>query len=254
MNCIFENKLKKKLKAGAVQYGVFVTSPCPEVVEVLALAGMDFVIIDQEHTAIGTETAVNMIRSAEICGITPIIRIQDHNPKTIGRCLDVGAQGIQIPMVNTAEEVEGIVKAMKYYPEGLRGMSGGRGTRWGCIENYRDVHNRESMTVVMCESGEGVENIEKIVRVPGIDCVFIGTYDLSQSLGVPGETTHPRVEEAISRVLGVCGNAGVVPGIVAPSLELSRKRAAQGFLYITVFDDMPFLLEQAKKRLEEVKG
>jgi 4-hydroxy-2-oxoheptanedioate aldolase len=254
MSYTFENKLKKKLKAGLVQYGVFVTSPCPEVVEVLALAGMDFVILDQEHTALGIETTVNMMRSAEIYGITPIVRIQDHNPKTIGRYLDVGAQGIQVSMVNSAEESEGIVRAMKYHPEGMRGMSGGRGTRWGCIENYRNVNNRESMTVVMCESAEGVENIEKIVRVPGIDCVFIGAYDLSQSLGVPGEVTHPRVEDAISRVLGACKNAGVIPGIVAPSLELSQKRTAQGFLYITVFDDMPFLLEQAKKRLGELKG
>jgi 2-keto-3-deoxy-L-rhamnonate aldolase RhmA len=254
MNYVFENKLKKNLKAGLVQYGVFVTSPCPEVVEVLALAGMDFVIIDQEHTALGIETTVNMMRSAEIYGITPIVRIQDHNPKTIGRYLDLGAQGIQVPMVNSAEEAEGIVKAMKYYPEGMRGMSGGRGTRWGCIENYRNVNNRESMVVIMCESAEGVENIEKIVRIPGIDCVFIGAYDLSQSLGVPGEVTHPRVEEAMSGVLAACGNAGVIPGIVAPSLELSKKRTVQGFLYITVFDDMPFLLEQAKKRLGELKA
>jgi 2-keto-3-deoxy-L-rhamnonate aldolase RhmA len=253
MNYVFENKLKKNLKAGLVQYGVFVTSPSPEVVEVLALAGMDFVILDQEHTALGTETTVNMMRSAEIYGVTPIVRIQDHNPKTIGRYLDVGAHGIQIPMVNTAEETEKIVTAMKYYPEGKRGMSGGRGTRWGCIENYREVNNRESMTVVMCESKEAVDNIEKIVNVPGVDCVFIGSYDLSQSLGVPGETTHPLVEDAISLVLDKCKKANVIPGIVAPSLELSRKRTAQGFLYITVFDDMPFFLEQTQKRMKEIK-
>lgn len=246
------NKLKKNLKEGKLQLGAFVTSPCPEVVEVLAATGLDFVIIDTEHGASNFETVVNMIRGAEAFGMSTVVRVFDDNPKILSRYQDVGAYGIQVPMVHTAEQAAKIVEAAKYKPEGMRGMSGGRGAKWGYIPEYRQAANSESFIAVMCESEEAVNNIDEIVRVPGVDAVFIGAYDLSQSLGIPGEVMHPRIEEAIAKVLKACQDAGIVPGIVAPSLEMARKRIAQGFTYVTIFDDMAFLAESAKKRLDEV--
>lgn len=247
------NWLKANLKAGKVQIGAFVTAPCPEVVEVLGATGYDFVILDTEHTASGIETVVDMMRAAEIYGMSPVVRVPDDTPKNIARYLDVGAYGVQVPMVHTADQARSIVRAMKYPPEGVRGMSGGRGPRWGRIEDYRQFSNEETLISVMCESVEGLKNIEEIVRVPGIDAVFIGAFDLSQSLGLPGQTTHPVVEDAIKTILNACKRAEVIPGIVAPSLEMTRKRIEQGFLYVTTLDDMAFFADAAAKRLSEIR-
>ena len=254
MHYTFKNKLKANLKAGKTQFGVFVTAPCPEVVEVLGVTGYDFVILDTEHTASGIETIVDMMRAAETYGLTPVVRVQDDTPKTLSRYQDVGAHGVQVPMVHTAQQAEAIVRAMKFAPEGVRGMSGGRGARWGAIEDYRRVSNEETLISVMCETRQGVENIREIVRVPGVDAVFIGAFDLSQSLGVPGETTHPIVEEAIQTVLDACLEANVIPGIVSPDAETARKRARQGFRYITVFDDMAFFARCAQHQLDRAKS
>lgn len=254
MKYIYENKLKRKLKAGETQIGAFITAPCPEVVEVLAVTGYDFVILDTEHTASGIETVVDMMRAAEVYGMVPIVRVPDDTPKNIARYLDVGAYGVQIPMVHTAEQAARIVEAMKFMPEGKRGMSGGRGTRWGRIEDYRQVSNAETLVSVMCETETAVNNIEEIVRVPGVDAVFIGAFDLSQSLGVPGQTTHPLVEEAIQKVLDACLEAEIIPGIVAPGVELAQKRIRQGFRYITVLDDMAFFADCVEDRLKKVRG
>ena len=250
----FKNKLKADLKAGETRFGAFVTAPCPEVVEVLAIAGYDFVILDTEHTASGIETVVGMMRAAEAYGMTPIVRMPDDTPKNMSRYQDVGAYGVQIPMVHTAEQAAAIVQAMKYMPDGIRGMSGGRGTAWGRIADYRRVSDEETLIAVMCESRTAVDSIGEIVKVPGVDAVFIGAYDLSQSLGVPGQTTHPLVEEAVQTVLDACLAADVIPGIVAPDVELARRRAAQGFRYITILDDMAFFMDCVEDRLRRVRG
>lgn len=248
------NKLKNDLRDGKTCFGAFVTSPSPEVVEVLGIAGYDFVIIDTEHTATNIETAVNMIRAAEATGMTPIVRVTDSAPKMIARYQDVGALGIQIPMVHSAREASDIVTASKYAPYGTRGMSGGRGTAWGRIDRYREISNDETLISVMCESKQAVDSIDDIVRVPGIDVVFIGAYDLSQSLGVPGDVTNPKVEEAIKKVLDACVKENVVPGIIAQDVNLAKERAKQGFRYITILDDMAFFMNCVEKRLSDVKG
>ena len=249
----YHNSLKADLKAGQTRYGAFVTSPSPEVMEVLAIAGFDFAIIDTEHTGTGLETAVNMIRGARAYGMTPIVRVTDDTPKTMARYLDVGAYGVQVPMVHTAEQASAIVQAMKFAPEGVRGMSGGRGTAWGHIADYRRVSNEETLIAVMVETSLGVRNIREIVAVPGLDAVFIGAYDLSQSLGVAGQTTHPLVEEAVQTVLDACLESNVIPGIVAPDVALARRRAKQGFRFITILDDMAFFMECVENRLNAVK-
>ena len=123
MKYVLKNKLKDNLKKGRLQIGAFVTAPCPEVVETLGLAGYDFVILDTEHTASGIETVVNMMRGAEIYGMTPIVRVCDSTPKIISRYQDVGAFGIQVPMIHTAEQAAECVRAAQFPPNGLRGMS-----------------------------------------------------------------------------------------------------------------------------------
>jgi 2-keto-3-deoxy-L-rhamnonate aldolase RhmA len=253
MEVQFKNGLKEVLRTNEYALGAFVSISAPSIIEILAISGLDFVVIDMEHAPIGVETAENMIRAAEIYQITPIVRVTDYDDKMIGRLLDIGAYGVQVPMVHTAQRAMEVVQAAKYAPVGHRGISGGRGPKWGSIANYREVANRESMTVCMCESKEAVDNIEEIVKTPMLDVVFIGANDLSQSLGHSGDISHPVVEEHILRVVKACRESSVIPGIVTASAEEARKRINQGFRYVTVMNDAKLMITSASSLIANVR-
>ena len=248
------NTLRRKLREEPYALGAFVSTETPSIVEALAIAGLDFVILDMEHASLDYKSVENMIRAAEIYGVTAIVRVTDYDQKVIGRLLDIGAHGIQVPMVHTAERANLVVRAAKYAPLGDRGMSGGRGPRWGSIDDYRNVSNRECLTVCMCETRESVENMPEIVKTPHLDVVFVGASDLSQSLGVPGQTDAPIVEEHLLRVERLCREAGIIPGIVTSSAEEARKRIGQGFRYVTVLNDMRLFYGAAKTLISAVRS
>lgn len=254
MEIILKSRLKDVLRRGDYALGVFCSINAPSIVEILAISGMDFVVIDMEHGPINIESIENMVRSAEIYGITALVRIPDYDEKLIGRLLDIGAHGVQVPMVHTAERAAEVVKAGKYAPLGLRGMSAGRGPKWGSISNYREVANKELTTVCMCESKEAVDNIEEIVKTPGLDIIFIGAVDLSQSLGCPGDVNNPIVEKHVQHVLKVCQNAGVYPGIVTTGVEEAQMRIKQGFRYVSVMNDMWLMRKTISKLVADTRN
>ncbi|MBQ4133849.1 MAG: hypothetical protein IJD04_09000, partial [Desulfovibrionaceae bacterium] len=227
------------LKSGQYALGGFLAAPCPTIAEVVAIAGLDFIVVDTEHGGANFETVIDMSRAAASRGITTVVRIPDYDQKLIGRYLDNGIEGIQAPMVESAEEAAKIVAACKFEPMGCRGASGGRGSSWNHVPNYRAVANQETLVVCMCETKAGVENIEEIVKTPNLDVVFVGLGDLSQSLGC--KSVDPPVQEAVERVLRACENAGVIPGIVCDGAEKSLNRIKQGFKYVTVLNDMRLL-------------
>ena len=251
---ILENTLRKTLKTKPYALGAFVSTNAPSIVEVLAIGGLDFVIIDMEHAPFDFEDVVNMIRAAEIYNISAVVRITDYDPKVIGRLLDIGAHGIQAPMVHTAKRASEVVRAAKYPPLGERGMSNGRGPRWGSIPDYRETSNRESLTICMCETKEAVDNMPDIVKTPGLDVVFVGASDLSQSLGCPREYNSPLVEECVVRVERICREEGVIPGIVVSSVEDAKRRIDQGFRYVTVLNDMQLLYKTTKERVDNIRA
>lgn len=253
MEVTLKSRLKEVLKKGDCALGVFCSINAPSIVEILAISGLDFVVIDMEHGPINVESIENMVRSAEIYGITALVRIPDYDNKLIGRLLDIGAHGVQVPMVHTAERAAEVVRAGKYAPMGVRGMSAGRGPKWGGIENYREIANRELTTVCMCESKEAVDNIEEIVKTPGLDIIFIGAVDLTQSLGCPGEVSNPVVEQHIQRVLKACQKAGVYPGIVTSGVEEAHMRIKQGFRYVSIMNDMRLMITTISKMVSDVK-
>ena len=181
-----ENMFRKKLRENPYALGAFLSIDAPSIVEVLAISGLDFVVLDMEHASLDFKTVENMTRAAEIYNITALARLTDYDAKVIGRLLDIGVHGVKVPMVHTAERAREIVHAAKYPPLGNRGISGGRGPRWGSIPNYREASNRECLTVCMCETVEAVKNTAEIAKTPGVDVIFVGAYDLSQSLGCPG--------------------------------------------------------------------
>lgn len=247
-----KNKLKETLKNGNYALGGFLSIGAPTIAEVVAIGGLDFIIIDTEHGEANFESVINMSRAAMAHDITTIVRVTDYDQKLIGRYLDNGIEGIQAPMIETAEMAAKLVAACKYEPLGVRGSSSGRGSSWGHVPDYKNTANKETMTVCMCETRKGVDNIEEIVKVPNLDVVFIGLGDLSLSMG--SRSGSPEMVEAIQHVLNACQNAGVIPGIVCDGADQALKRIEQGFRYVTVLNDMRILCSTTEAITKAVRN
>lgn len=208
------NLLKRRLRAGEQVFGLFCSIPAPASVELAAVAGFDFVIIDTEHTLVNPETLEHMLRTAEALGITPLVRVSSgagDNPKEILRALDGGAAGIVAPCVESAAAMRAIVAACKYHPQGLRSLNAGRPGAFGkhSLADYVVCANEETMVVPMIESLAGVREIAAIAGVPGVDMVLEGAADLSQSCGQPWRTGAAPVQDALLQVRQACARAAV---------------------------------------------
>jgi 4-hydroxy-2-oxoheptanedioate aldolase len=190
---------------------LFGSIPAPIAVELIGEAGFDFVIIDTEHVLINPETLENMIRAAETVSLTSLVRVSSASPKEILRALDSGAQGIVVPQVERADEMRLVVTSCKYHPAGLRSLNGGRPGSFGksSLAEYVTRANREIVVVPMIETATGVANLAEILAVPGIDMVLEGAADLSQSYGLPWQTSAAPVEQALRQIHEQCERAGV---------------------------------------------
>ncbi|MCP8713482.1 HpcH/HpaI aldolase family protein [Staphylococcus arlettae] len=191
--------LKNKLAQGNQIYGMFNSIPNPLLTEIIAASGYDFVIIDSEHTAINEETLEHMIRAAEAAQITPIVRVSQAIERDIIKVLDMGARGIVVPHVTDKEKVEQVVQLSRYYPQGLRSLNGGRMAKFGEIPltEYMKDANNDILVIAMIEDKEGIAALEDIVQVDGLDMIIEGAADLSQSFGMPWETTSDTVQSAL---------------------------------------------------------
>ena len=205
------NRLKQALAERRPVVGVFCSTPAPVVVEMIGWAGFDFVIIDTEHALVNPETLENMVRAAEAVGITPLVRVAENAPGPILRALDAGAQGVVVPRVQSRADAERAVHASRYHPEGERSLNAGRFARFGAVDlpEYVRRANAEVLVVAMIEDAAGVEALGSILQVPGVDLVLEGAADLSQSLGMPWATRHPRVREALCRVQEAAHTRGI---------------------------------------------
>lgn len=247
------NNFRERLEKQDYMLGAFIASCNPTNVEILGMNGLDFVILDMEHSQLGLETMVDMIRTAEMNGMVPITRVYTMETKLMRRILDIGAHGIMVPMVSTTEDAHYTIDAVKYPPLGKRGMNGGRGPKWGDYENYIYEANNALVTIFQCETREGLENIEEIAKTPGLDCIFIGTADLSMELGYPWEVDHPKVRAAIDKILKVCQENNVLPGIVTTSAEDAVRRVKQGFRVVTCMNDLAFFKKQSNAEIQNIR-
>lgn len=248
---MIENKLKRKLLEGKAALGTFMVCNAPDLVEIAGLAGFDFVIIDNEHGPMRAESSQHMIRAAELRGITPIVRIPDRLESTILHILDIGAHGIQVPQVNDADAAKEIVEKSKYQPLGKRGLAFPRSADYGLcdITNYTSAANEETLIITHCENKTCLDNLEDICKIPEIDVIFLGPYDMSQSMGVTGQVTHELVENAAVRVLEITKKYNKIAGIFAGNGEIAKKRAQEGFKYIAIGMDTTLF---SAKCLEEI--
>ncbi|MDR1785826.1 MAG: hypothetical protein LBR23_05095 [Spirochaetaceae bacterium] len=251
-----DNKLKKIFARGEAALGSFITCNAPDLVEIYALAGFDFVIIDNEHGPMGQESSQHLIRAAECRGITPIVRIPNSDESTILHILDVGAHGIQIPQVNDAETAQAIVRRAKYKPAGSRGVAFPRAADYGLTDlgAYFEHENSEVMIVTHCENTLCLENLDAICQIPEIDVIFLGPYDMSQSMGITGQVTHPRIEEAAKKVVATAKKYGKVAGIFAGNGSAAKERAKQGFQYVAVGVDTTLFGAVCKQEAQAFKS
>ena len=229
------NETKAKLLAGEPVLGAFVNLPAPAYVEMLGWSGYDFVIVDAEHGPPSPETVENMVRAADASGITPIVRVAVNLQQNLLRYLDTGTLGVQIPMVNTAEEARAAAAAVRYPPLGTRGLAGTRASQYGtgqALGEYVRDANEQLLAIVQVETTVALDNLDAIVAVPGIDVVFIGPTDLSSSMGFPGETTRPEVTDAIEEAGRRIVRAGLVAGTLVSDAEQYHLRYEQGFRYL----------------------
>jgi len=238
---IRSNPLLPKLRAGEPCIGTFAKLTDPAATEVLGLAGFDFVVIDNEHTAMSKESMVGLIRAAERVGIVPTVRPRDKGAAEILQALDAGAMGVQVPQVDTAEQARQVVARVKYAPQGNRGYAASqRSAHYGFMNatEYAETSNRETLVACYCETAESMHNLEEIVKVEGVDVIFIGPFDLSQALGVMGQPGHQRVLEAIGEITRKTRAAGKAVGIIASDAAQAKRWIEQGIQYISLSSDV----------------
>jgi 4-hydroxy-2-oxoheptanedioate aldolase len=253
---MLENRTKAKLTAGEPAFGCFVRTPEPQLIEYVGLLGWDFLVFDAEHGPLQPREVENLCRAIEPHGTTPMVRVTTNDAPTILRFLDIGAHGVHVPWVNSAAEAERAVRAVKYSPRGTRGLAGSRASEWGLrepIEAYVERANRETLVVIQVETQEAVDAIDDYLKVDGVDVLFLGPTDLSQSLGHPGDLRHPDVLRAMDRVADAVVGSGTTLGIYAGTVDMTRKWLDRGARYFTTSLE-PFLRDGMRAYLRDVRG
>ncbi|MCK4241591.1 MAG: aldolase [Candidatus Atribacteria bacterium] len=229
----------------------------PAAVEIMGFAGFDFIIIDEEHGPISIENSQNLIRAAESVNITPIIRVGNNDEVLILRALDIGAQGIEIPQINNKFDAEKAIKSAKYSAQGERGVCRYvRAANYSSIDKFKyfKYANEETMIVAHIEGVEGINNLNEILSVSGIDVIFIGPYDLSQSLGIPGEVNHSLVVEKMKEVISKCNKKKIAVGTFADDIETARAWVSLGVQYMAFSVDVGILYNISKTIVNKLKN
>jgi 4-hydroxy-2-oxoheptanedioate aldolase len=242
------NRMKEKLRAGEPAFGVSVMIPSPQIVEIIGAAGFDWVLLDCEHGTLTLESVELMAMAADACGITPIARTATRSPEHILQVLDRGVMGVQVPHVNTVAQAREVVAAVKFHPDGQRGLAAGtRAARYdahGSLADYVKAANDATLIAIQLEEQAAIDNLDALLQVPGIDVFFIGPSDLSQSLGHPGNPQAPPVARAIEESLRKMRAAGRTPGMPATA-EKVRDALSQGVRYL--YTHLPRLMAASAK-------
>jgi len=220
------NRMKEKIARGEAALGCSVMFPSPQIVEMLGIAGFDWVLIDCEHGSVGLADVELMAMACDAVGITPIARPKTNAASDIQGVMDRGVMGVQVPHINTAEDARRAVAAVKFGPGAARGLAAGtRPDAWGLggrMADFAQAANAQSLVCVQLEHEAALRNIDAILDVEGIDVFFIGPSDLSQSMGYPGNPKTPPVAEAIERALARIIAAGRAPGMPATPETLAE--------------------------------
>jgi 2-dehydro-3-deoxyglucarate aldolase len=240
---------KARLAAKELTIGSWLSFGFPPVAELMASAGFEFLVVDQEHAAIGVAEMHGLVQIIDLAGVVPLVRVPANDAVYIKQALDAGAHGVLVPMVNSAQEAAEAVARATYPPRGVRGAGLARAQDYGLgFARYREWAERETVVIVQVEHVDGVGQLEAILAVDGVDGFIIGPYDLSASLGHPGEWRHPDVRATLDEVARVVRGSTKPAGfhvVHSDRLELSE-RIACGYRFLAYGDDMVFLAEKAQ--------
>jgi 2-keto-3-deoxy-L-rhamnonate aldolase RhmA len=239
----FRNPLRRKLAAGAITAGLWVTLEAPSITEIAATLGLDYVVVDAEHGHLDFKEILEHLRAARGSDLGVLVRVQEIEQGLIKRVLDLGAHGIMVPQVRNAEEVAQAVRFAKYPPDGVRGVGGERAVTWGLdLKGYTAVANGETMVVPIIETVEAGRAAEAILSVPGVDAIQFGPADYSASAGYLGQWEGPGVAEEILRIRSAAEAKGIPCGTMATSLDDLRMRREQGFRMLALGSDTSLLI------------
>jgi 2-dehydro-3-deoxyglucarate aldolase len=251
------NNLKTKLLRRKLSIGSWLSWGFSPTTEIMAKAGFDWLVVDMEHTAIDYAEAQQMIQTIDLAGCIPLVRVGDNDPLIIKRVLDCGAHGVVVPMINSPDEAKRAVDAAYYPPKGSRGVGLSRAQEYGMgFPAYRDKALEETVVIVQIEHIQGVENLEAILAVDGVDGFIVGPYDLSGSLGHPGNFAHPEVQKALAHVVTVM-RASSKPGgyhVVATDHDELRQRIQDGYTFVAYGDEMVMFAEKVDVEKQFLKS
>lgn len=237
---MFQNQLKAQLRhTKQTAFGVFIGFPATSMVEMAAYNGFDVVVIDNEHGMLSAENIEQMVIAAEHAGATPIVRVVSSSSEEILKAMDRGAHGVHVPQVDTRQEAEQVVQAVKYPPLGKRGAAFSmRAARYGTVpvSDYLRHANEQSLVCIHIESKKALENIDDILSVAGIDVVYIGPTDLSVSLGYEGSIDHPELLKAVDVIQEAARKQGIKVGIHTKDVKgaVMRKEWGADYVCLTV--------------------
>jgi len=251
------NRLLSAIEKNKYVLGPFMKLDSATVVEIAGLAGFDFVILDTEHGPLDISEVENLIRAAHLHDMCAIVRVGENDPLMIGRALDIGADGVQIPQISNKDDACKAVAAAKFYPRGERGVCRYvRAAEFTRIQkqDYFLRANENSSVIVHIEGVEGLKNFEDILDVGEIDVLFIGPYDLSQSLGIPGQTEHPRLLKEIESLIKRAAVKNKAVGIFSESPEGAKRYINLGVQYISYAVDVGMIYDKFKFVVDSVKN
>ena len=253
-----ELSIRKRLAAGRTVVGSWVNTGSPIVAELMAAAGFDYLAVDAEHSPVDLALTGDLFRAIRSGSsrCEAFVRLPGCDHDTIKRYCDAGATGVIAPLVNTAAQARQVVGAVKYPPQGTRGVGFARCNQYGAdFDRATAAANENTTVVVQIEHIQAVENIDEILSVEGVDAAFIGPYDLSASMGLTGQTDHPDVLAAMDRILQACQDHGVAGGLhVVPCQPAGLiSRAEAGFRFLAYSLDITMLNHLCRTGLELIR-
>lgn len=248
--------LKDKLKSNSLTIGSWITLGHASIAEILANAGFDWLVVDLEHSTMSIEQAGEMIRIIDLCGVAPLVRLTSNHPDQIKRVMDAGAHGIVVPMVNSVDDAARAVESTRYAPQGNRGVGLARAQKYGPgFNDYLKWQDDSPVVIVQIEHYEALDNLESIFSVPGVDGFIIGPYDLSCSMGMPGDFEHPEFKNTMDRILAAGKKMNFPAGlhIVEPDHQRLRKVISEGYRFIAYSVDIRMLDVVARNGIANAK-
>jgi 2-dehydro-3-deoxyglucarate aldolase len=249
--------LAEKIKNNEPTIGAWITINHPTIAEIYANAGFDWVVVDLEHSVITIGEAENLIRVIELSGSIPLVRLTSNDSDQIKRVMDAGAHGIIVPMIKTKQDVENAIKSLKYPPSGERGVGLARAQHWGNKFNeYLKWLENDSIIIVQIEHIDAVNNLDEIFSLNGISGYIIGPYDLSSSMGVPGDFTNPEFIQTIERIKSKAKKYNLCGGIhvVEPNTNELQQRIDEGYRFIAYSLDTRMLDSVSRNALSIIKS